>query len=63
MMQEALKHFPWMSLASVALMIFFTLFAILLVMVTLKSQKHIFEHGSRLPLEEPESITELQHVD
>ena len=62
MMQEALAHFPWMALASVALMIFVTLFALLLVLVTLKSQRKIFERASLLPLEELTLITEVKNV-
>lgn len=62
MMQSVLTQFPWLSLSSVALLIFFLFFVALLIIVNLKPQKTIFRRASMLPLDEPTLVTEDSHV-
>lgn len=52
MKQEILTQFPWPWMPAIALLIFFAFFAGLLVRVSLKSQRPVFERAERLPLEE-----------
>ena len=54
MKQEILTRFPWPWMPVLALMIFFLFFAGLLIRVSLRSQRSVFEKAEQLPLEEGE---------
>lgn len=61
-MKEVLTHFPWLSLSSAGLLIFFAFFVALLVIVNLKPQQKIYKAAALLPLEDGDSTQELQNV-
>jgi hypothetical protein len=52
MMQQIVTRFPMLGLSCVALLIFFTFFVLLIVMVNLKPQMTIQKRAAELPLED-----------
>lgn len=50
MKQQILTQFPWPWLPTIALVIFFTFFVLLIVNVCLKSNRKIFTAAEGLPL-------------
>lgn len=63
MMQKALSQFPWPSLSSAALLLFFAFFVALLALVNMKSQESVYFRAARLPLHEGDSIQENEHAE
>lgn len=58
MKQEILTQFPWPWLPTLALMIFVTFFIGLLINVSLKSRRPIFDAAETLPLQEAKKLGE-----
>lgn len=60
MKQVILTKFPWPVLPMIALCIFFAFFVLLLIRVSMKSQRPVFAKASELPLEEGEKYDTAQ---
>lgn len=56
MMQQVLTQFPWPWLPSLALVIFFVFFVLLIFRVRAESQKEILNSGASLPLHDGEKV-------
>lgn len=56
MKQEILIKFPWLSLSSLALVIFFSFFVALLFIINSRSQKKVHEVAERIPMNEAELV-------
>lgn len=54
MKQEILQHFPWPWLPSVALLIFFSFFIIMIFRLLMKSRQSLLQRAARLPLDDAE---------
>ncbi len=52
MKQAILTQFPWPVLPMIALVIFFTFFVLLIVRISMKSQRAVFAEAETLPLQE-----------
>lgn len=55
MKQMILTQFPWPWLPAIALIIFFTFFVSLLILVSLKSRQPILRAASELPLDDAQT--------
>ena len=58
MKQEILTQFPWPWLPTLALLIFFIFFIGLLINVSMKSRRPIFDAAETLPLQEAQKYGE-----
>lgn len=56
MKQEILSKFPWPWLPTAALLIFFIFFVGLIIRVSLKSRKPVFEAAETLPLHDGDPL-------
>jgi cbb3-type cytochrome oxidase subunit 3 len=54
MKQEILTQFPWPWMPIFAMMIFLSFFMVLIVRVSMKSRRHIFNSAENLPLHDGE---------
>ncbi len=54
MKSEIMRLFPWPWLSTIALMIFFTFFVVMVVLVFAKATRHLIEEGQVLPLNDGE---------
>lgn len=60
MKQLILTQFPWPVLPMIALLIFFTFFVLLLVRISMRSQKLVFAEAETLPFKEGEKYEQAR---
>ena len=56
MMQTIVTQFPWLNLSTLALLIFFTFFIVLVVITGLNSQRAIQNEASLVPLNDETEV-------